>query len=235
MTFALKEIYIANEKNRDANVKFVSLIKEDEPLYNFKNKPVKSRKILINSNETSDESLKNKYKDKIADKILKEDIDVDIEYAGKFIGDLDRIFLNAKSEILYSPPKIKDVFYNTKGEEIKKEDPKELMANIKNDSPAIKWTGKFFKREDVLKKFVITKSIQLKHVDGLTYEFLYDMAKTLDDKKSLVLLGGGNGKDPLIFQTNGTPYRGFLDGRINKKQYQLILRLSNMELKKINL
>jgi hypothetical protein len=235
MTFALKEIYIANEKNRDANVKFVSLIKEADPLYNFKNKPVKSRKILINSNETSDESLKNKYKDKIADKILKEDIDVDIEYAGKFIGDLDRIFLNAKSEILYSPPKIKDVFYNTKGEEIKKEDPKELMTNIKNDSPPIKWTGKFFKREDVLKKFVITKSIQLKHVDGLTYEFLYDMAKTLDDKKSLVLLGAGNGKDPLIFQTNGTPYRGFLDGRINKKQYQLILRLSNMELKKINL
>jgi hypothetical protein len=235
MTFALKEIYIANEKNRDANVKFVSLIKEADPLYKFKNKPVKSRKILINSNETSDESLKNKYKDKIADKILKEDIDVDIEYAGKFIGDLDRIFLNAKSEILYSPPKIKDVFYNTKGEEIKKEDPKELMTNIKNDSPPIKWTGKFFKREDVLKKFVITKSIQLKHVDGLTYEFLYDMAKTLDDKKSLVLLGGGNGKDPLIFQTNGTPYRGFLDGRINKKQYQLILRLSNMELKKINL
>ncbi|MBM5788161.1 MAG: hypothetical protein FJ375_05530, partial [Pelagibacterales bacterium] len=204
MTFALKEIYIANEKNRDANVKFVSLIKEADPLYNFKNKPIKSRKILINSNETSDESLKNKYKDKIADKILKEDIDVDIEYAGKFIGDLDRIFLNAKSEILYSSPKIKDVFYNTKGEEIKKEDPKELIANIKNDSPPIKWTGKFFKREDVLKKFVITKSIQLKHVDGLTYEFLYDMAKTLDDKKSLVLLGAGNGKDPLIFQTNGT-------------------------------
>jgi hypothetical protein len=37
----------------------------------------------------------------------------------------------------------------------------------------------------------------------------------------------------LIFQTNGNPYRGFLDGRVNKKQYQLILRLSNMELKKV--
>ena len=34
-------------------------------------------------------------------------------------------------------------------------------------------------------------------------------------------------------KTNVTPYRGFLDGRINKNQYQLILRLSNMELKKI--
>ena len=40
-------------------------------------------------------------------------------------------------------------------------------------------------------------------------------------------------KEPLIFQTNGSPYRGFLDGRINKNQYQLILRLSNMELKKV--
>ena len=60
------------------------------------------------------------------------------------------------------------------------------------------------------------------------------MAKTLDDKKSLMFLGGGkSGKEPLIFQTNGSPYRGFLDGRINKKQYQLILRLSNMELKKL--
>jgi hypothetical protein len=59
------------------------------------------------------------------------------------------------------------------------------------------------------------------------------MAKTLEDKKSLILLGGGSGKDPLIFQTNGTPYRGFLDGRIKNKQYQLILRLSNMELNKI--
>jgi hypothetical protein len=61
------------------------------------------------------------------------------------------------------------------------------------------------------------------------------MAKTLDHKKSLMLIGGGSGKDPLIFQTNGTPYRGFLDGRIKNKQYQLILRLSNMELKNINL
>ena len=56
--------------------------------------------------------------------------------------------------------------------------------------------------------------------------------KTLDNKKSLMFLGGGkSGKEPLIFQTNGSPYRGFLDGRINKNQYQLILRLSNMELK----
>ena len=60
------------------------------------------------------------------------------------------------------------------------------------------------------------------------------MAKTLDDQKSLILLGGGStGKDPLIFQSNGSPYRGFLDGRIKGKEYKLILRLSNLELRGI--
>lgn len=233
MTIALKEIHIANEKNRDANVRFVSLLKESDPTYSYKNKSIKNKRILINSSETNDDYLINKFKDKLNQEIIKNDVDIDIEYAGKFIGDIDRILFNSKSEILYTPPKIKEILYNSKGDEIKKQDPQEITPNVRDDTPPLKWTGKFFKRQDVLKKFVITKSIQLKHVDGLTYEFLYDMAKTLDAKQSMILLGGGKGKDPLIFQTNGSPYRGFLDGRINKKQYQLILRLSNMELKNI--
>ena len=233
MTIALKEIHIANEKNRDANVRFVSLLKESDPIYSYKNKSIKNKRILINSSETNDDYLINKFKDKLNQEIIKNDVDIDIEYAGKFIGDIDRILFNSKSEILYTPPKIKEILYNSKGDEIKKQNPQEITPNVRDDTPPLKWTGKFFKRQEVLKKFVITKSIQLKHVDGLTYEFLYDMAKTLDTKQSMILLGGGQGKDPLIFQTNGSPYRGFLDGRINKKQYQLILRLSNMELKNI--
>ncbi|MDA0870870.1 MAG: hypothetical protein O3B39_04230 [Proteobacteria bacterium] len=233
MSIALKEIHIANEKKRDANVRFVSLIKEGDPIFNYKGKYVKNARLLIGSGETSEDVLLDKYSKNLADKILKEDVDIDIEVAGKRIGDIDRIFLNSKKEILYAPPKVKEILFDKEGKEIKKQDPKEVVSNVRDDTPPLQWTGKFYKREEVLSKFVISKSIQLKHVDGLTYEFLYDMAKTLDEKKSLILLGGGSGKDPLIFQTNGTPYRGFLDGRINKKQYQLILRLSNMELKKV--
>jgi hypothetical protein len=233
MSIALKEIHIANEKKRDANVRFVSLIKEGDPIFNYKGKNVKNARLLIGSGETSEDVLLDKYSKNLADKILKEDVDIDIEVAGKRIGDIDRIFLNSKKEILYAPPKVKEILFDKEGKEIKKQDPKEVVSNVRDDTPPLQWTGKFYKREEVLSKFVISKSIQLKHVDGLTYEFLYDMAKTLDEKKSLILLGGGSGKDPLIFQTNGTPYRGFLDGRINKKQYQLILRLSNMELKKV--
>ena len=232
---ALKEIHIANEKKRDANVRFVSLIKESDPKFAYKGKSIKNSRLLISSDETSEDNLIKKYKNKLAQKILEEDVDLDIEYAGKYIGDIDRILFNSKNEILYTPPKIKEVVFNKEGKEIKKQNPKEIVPNVRDDTPPLKWTGKFFKREEILKKFVITKSIQLRHVDGLTFQFLYDMAKTLDNKKSLMFIGGGkSGKDPLIFQTNGIPYRGFIDGRINKNQYQLILRLSNMELKKIN-
>ena len=230
---ALKEIHIANEKKRDANVRFVSLIKESDPKFAYKGKSIKNSRLLISSDETSEDNLIKKFKNKLAQKILEEDVDLDIEYAGKYIGDIDRILFNSKNEILYSPPKIKEVFFIKEGKEIKKQNPREIVPNVRDDTPPLKWTGKFFKREEILKKFVITKSIQLRHVDGLTFEFLYDMAKTLDSKKSLMFIGGGkSGKDPLIFQTNGNPYRGFIDGRIKKKQYQLILRLSNMELKK---
>ena len=233
MTTALKEIHLENEKKRDANVKFVSLIRESDPKLAYQKKLVRNKRLLIGSDQTSENSLVEKYKDSLADNILSNDVDIDIELAGKFIGDTDRILFNSKNEILYSPPKIKEVLFNKDGKEIKKQDPKEIVPNVRDDTPPLKWTGKFFKREEILKKFVINKSIQLRHTDGLTFEFLYDMAKTLDDKKSLMFLGGGkSGKEPLIFQTNGSPYRGFLDGRINKKQYQLILRLSNMELKK---
>ena len=232
--FVLKEIHLANQKNRDASVKFISLTREPEPTFQYNKKSIKNARLLINNEETNDDKLVEKYKKNLAEKIINEDVDIDINFAGKFIGDIDQIYFNSKSEILYHPPKIMEVLFNNKGEEIKKQDPKEITSNVRDDSPPIKWTGKFFKREEVLKKFVINKSIQLRHIDGLTYEFLFEMAKTLDDQKSLILLGGGStGKDPLIFQSNGSPYRGFLDGRIKGKEYKLILRLSNLELRGI--
>jgi len=232
---ALKEIHLANEKNRDANVRFVSLVREPNPTFSYKNKPIQNIKLLINDEQTNEQNLQAKFKNKLADEIINNDVDIDVEFAGKIVGDIDRIFLNSKSEILYHPPKIKEIVFNKKGEEVKTQKPSEIIPNVRDDTPPLKWTGKYFKREEVLQKFVFSKSIQLKHVDGLTFEFLFEMAKKLDEKKSLILLGGGKtGKDPLIFQSNGLPHRGFLDGRVKGKEYQLMLRLSNLELKRID-
>ncbi len=71
MTIALKEIHISNEKKRDANVKFVSLIKENDPKLAYKGKSIKNSRLLISSDETSEESLIKQYKSKLAENILK--------------------------------------------------------------------------------------------------------------------------------------------------------------------
>ena len=70
------------------------------------------------------------------------------------------------------------------------------------------------------------------HINGLTYDFLYEMAKELHEAKALMIVGAGpNGKSPLIFRSRSLPYRGFLEGRIDGDKYILLLHLSNLELK----
>ena len=82
--------------------------------------------------------------------------------------------------------------------------------------------------------FIFSKKYQLRHVNGLTYDFLYDMAKQLDEKNALMLIGTGTkGTQPLIFHAGGVPYRGFLEGRIEGDTYCLILHLTNLEMKEL--
>jgi hypothetical protein len=58
------------------------------------------------------------------------------------------------------------------------------------------------------------------------------MAKDLEEKQSLMLVGAGPKSTlPLVFHRGGVPYRGFLEGRTKGATYCLILHLSNMELK----
>ena len=91
-------------------------------------------------------------------------------------------------------------------------------------------------KSEVAVRFAFKRTIQLKHVDGVTYDYLFEMANELQDENVMVLVGAGpKGKEPLIFQANGMPYRGFLEGRVHGKKYQLLLHLSNLELKRLNL
>jgi len=51
--------------------------------------------------------------------------------------------------------------------------------------------------------------------------------------RGVLFVGSGEkGANPLIFQRNGSPYRGFLEGRIVGDGFLLVLHLSNLELKR---
>ena len=117
MTTALKEIHIENSKKRDASVRFVSLIREKDPKLAYKGKTIKNSRLLISSDETSEDSLINKHKSKLAESILKEDVDVDVEYAGKFIGDIDKILFRSlllpQAKKTLSPIEALQIFINS--------------------------------------------------------------------------------------------------------------------------
>ena len=81
---------------------------------------------------------------------------------------------------------------------------------------------------------VFAKKYQLSHVNGLTFDFLFEIAKELSDKDSLMMLAAGaKSNEPLVFQDGGKSYRGFLEGRVVGKTYVLLLHITNLELKAI--
>ena len=90
----------------------------------------------------------------------------------------------------------------------------------------------FIKKDEACRKFVFASKVQLHHINGLTYDFLYGIAKELEEKDSLMALGAGpKSNQPLILRRGGSPYRGFLEGRTDGDKYCLILHFSNLELK----
>ena len=69
----------------------VCLVMGKYPKY-IRKKLVRNKRLLIGNDQTSENSLVEKYKDSLAENILSNDVDIDIELAGKFIGDTDKFY-----------------------------------------------------------------------------------------------------------------------------------------------
>ena len=166
-----------------------------------------------------------------ATQLIEADPEVDLGMVGRFIDGTQGLLLSSKGEPLFAAPKIVEITLSPDGEETNRRDPVDVAATV-NDEVPLRWTGKKMPKSDVVRKFQFKRSLQLGHVDGISFDFLYALAKELHEDKTMVLVGAGeSGKDPLIMQLNGSPYRGFLEGRIDGEKYILLLHLSNMELK----
>ena len=169
--------------------------------------------------------------DDYAQALIEGDPEVDIEQIGRAIATTDIVYLSNDGQILYAPPNWIEILTGPDGQEQKRRSVEDTDANV-NDQLPVRWTGKKVARAQAIVRFVFNRTLQIRHNDGLSYDFAYAMAKQLDEANEMVLLGAGpKGNEPLIFMTNGTPYRGFLEGRVSGDSYKLLLHLSNMELK----
>lgn len=169
--------------------------------------------------------------DKVADALIAGDPEVDLETYGVRLGSTQRVYIDPDRQILTKVDEW-EVVRNPDGSERERRPRKVLTSNTNVEVP-LRWSGKTMKKAEVIHRFVLASKQQVTHTNGLTYDFLYGMAKELAEKDSLLLVGGGpKANQPLVFQRGGTPFRGFLEGRIQGDKYMLCLHLSNLELKR---
>jgi hypothetical protein len=241
----LRYIKLANQKNRDAEVTFRSLNpKPSVKMVQESGEQVVNKRVVKGTSKNSTQILLNKYDEKpkegkdfklqlasrLAEDIIFADPEIDVELAGKFINDVSRVFINESEKPVFTVKKTEKIF-SPKAELKEEREPKYNECNILDEN-MVKWTGKLMPKSKIYNKLVFNKKYQIKHINGLTYDFLFDMAKELSDKDALMMMGGGaSGKEPLVMNDGGKPYRAFLEGRIKGDKYCLILHLTDQELK----
>ena len=231
----MRAIHIANDKKRDAEVGFEANVVRSAIRYALPDGQThKNIKVLKQTIDMTDEALLNQYPDlkTLAHKIVEGDPEVDMEIIGKKLGATRKLYLTGDNRIAYRVNLVQ-VVKNPDGSEKERKDLTKSPANANVEIP-LSWSGKKIPKATAVKKFVFTRKYQVKHVSGLTYDFLYDMAKDLHESKSLMLVGtGAKGNEPIRITTGGDALRGFLEGRVEGDKYCLILHLTNMELKGI--
>jgi hypothetical protein len=238
-------IKLANQKNRDAEVTFKSLNPKPKIKMVMENgEKVVNKRVVKSTSEKSLESLFLKYDEKpqegvdfqkqlaakLSEDLINSDPELDINLHGKFISEVSRVYINEDQKPVFRVKKVEKIF-SPKAELKQEREPKYNESNIA-DEGTVNWTEKMMPKSKVYNKLVFNRKYQLRHINGLTYDFLFEMAKELSDKESLMMLGGGaSGKEPLVMNDGGKPYRAFLEGRIKGDKYCLILHLTDQELK----
>ena len=241
----IRYIKLANDKKRDAEITFRSL--NPKPAITMvmeTGDKVINKRVVKGTSQSSTQTLLAKYDEKpkegvdfqmqlaarLSEDLVNSDPEIDLELSGKFIDDVSRVYINEDEKPVFRVKKIEKIF-SPKAELKEEREPKYNDSNITGES-IVNWTGKLMPKSKVYNKLVFNKKYQLKHVNGLTYDFLFDMAKQLADKDALMMMGGGaSGKEPLVMNDGGKPYRAFLEGRIKGDRYCLILHLTDQELK----
>jgi len=229
----MPNINLSNDRQRDAVVKAESIRVPDFVRFvGPKGGAAWTRKVLKATVDHDHDALVEKYEtpEAIATALLGGDPEVDIERFGQYLWNTSKVFVNEDEEMVFHVEQ-NEIVRGPKGRVIEKRPREQQEANVDTEYP-LTWTGKKIDKRKAIQQFVFSSKLQIVHINGLTYDFLFAMAKELSEKKSMMLLGGGaEGKDPLVFRRGSVPYRGFLEGRIDGEKYILLLHLSNMELR----
>ncbi len=166
----------------------------------------------------------------VAQALVTGDPELDIETFGSFLTETSRVYIDQHGEMAHRVKHV-EIIRNPDGTERERRPRARVRQNIAAPDPLL-WSGRMIDKAEACRRFVFSARLQLTHVNGLTYDFLYAMAKELEEKDALMLVGAGpKSNQPLIVRNGGIPHRGFLEGRTDGDRYLLVLHLSMQELK----
>ena len=230
----MRKIHISNEAKRDAEVAFGNNIRRPKPIYKSANGSVTANERRLRTTmATTDVALVATYGEGLADALISGDPEVDMELMGLKLESLKRVYITPDQKVAYGVTLSEHMFL-ADGTEKEVRPESSTAANIALEGMPLRWTGKLIPKDKAMRMFMFKKSYQVQHINGLTYDFLFDMAKNLAEANAMMLVGAGaKGVDPVVLSNGGTPYRAFLEGRVDGDKYALILRLTNLELKAI--
>ncbi len=229
----MPEINISNSADRDATVSMESVAMPLRVRWvDSQARQASNVRILKATLDHDTAALVKQFGDleEVSKALIDGDPEINFEMTGIAMQGTSRVFVNKNQELVHRVQQF-EIIRDPDGQE-KDRRPKVIVPqNVSNELP-LKWTGKFLKRSEVIRKFIFASKMQLTHINGLTYDFLYAMAKDLEERDSMMLLGAGpKSNQPLILRRGSVPYRGFLEGRTKGDRYVLLLHLSNMEMK----
>ncbi|MBM4038167.1 MAG: hypothetical protein FJ290_06590 [Planctomycetes bacterium] len=225
-------IRIRDSRGRDARVRMEPAHRRGRPkLQTLDGRAVEAARFIKSPLARTYAALRSRCPDdaELAELLIEEDPEIDLEATGRRTGPTDRVLLDPDGNVLYAAAEV-EITCDRAGVETDRRLPADTPANVDGESPLI-WTGRMLPRSEAALRFAFRRALQLRHLDGLTYDFLFGMARELDRADSLVLVGAGpGGRDPIVLERGGVPDRGFLEGRVDGDRYLLVLHLTNLEL-----
>ena len=230
----MPNVNLTDSRSRDAVVKAETTGVDEEVRYvDNENQPSSTRKILKATIEQDFETLLKNHDgdaEALGNALVEGDPEVDMEICGHYLWGVSKVYVDSSDGIVYRIEQ-QEIVRGPDGSVREKRPRNQPEANVDSEIP-LTWTGRKIDKDDAVRRFVFASKLQIVHINGLTYDFLYGMAKELAESNSLMMVGGGSkGRDPLVFRRGSVPYRGFLEGRIDGDKYLLLLHLSNLELK----
>ena len=227
-----RRIRLADHRGRDATVVLVPIVERvRRRLQDNDGRSVNHVRRVRSTRDTNLEALTARWPDpdELSRALIDADPEIDLAITGRATGPCDRVYLDGDGSVVYAPS-IMEIRLAPDGLEIERRPVVTRPANLLTAAPPV-WSGVMVPREEVLRRYALTRAYQVAHTNALEFDFLHDLAAHLDERHAMAHIGSGRrGKGLLIIERNGPTYRGFLDGRVQGDAMRLVLYLAAFEL-----